>query len=210
MIRASEVAGLSADEVRSVASDVYRPGATPHWSLLAALLGATEDRRLYEDFGFPSTRAWAETELDLSHDDCLEALKLWRLMAEGLLGQPPVDLVEWGQLAKGRALIVARAVKMGGPIRAWFERALAADSEEQLRNALKEAMGDEVWIDLTLSLPGETAKLFEAALMLALREVFPGQPMTQDEARAAVYRRDVQHRAVEVLAAHYVGDLATP
>lgn len=201
---------LSSEELRQQAAEVFRPRqAGCHWSIQVEILGTVEDRRLYSDWGYASTRSWAEDELDVCHDDCFESLKLWRLMAEGLTLNPPIDLTAWQRMPKGRALIILKAVKMGGDLRAWFERALAAENEEELRAALVQAMGGgEAWVALHFDAPTEIAELLEAAMILALRDVFPGEAFTIDAARAMVYRREVAFRCLEVLAANYVKDTA--
>lgn len=203
------LATLPPDELREAAKRIVGPReAGSHWSYLAQVIGAVDDRRLYEDFGCASTRAWADEDLGMSHARTMAFVKLWRIM---LAAHPGVPFEAWLAITEGKALIVGQAMKLGGNAADWIRRAMAASSEEALRAEWKAMVGEEVWTDFVAAMPADSLQLLEAALILALAEVEGlEQPTSVELASSLIYRREITHRALVVICKTYVEERARP
>ena len=119
-----------------------------HWSRLAALMGHIDENRLYEKFANPngepyaSVRQWAEDELGLPRSEVFVLRNLHRMMSSA---DVPPDA--WSPVSRVRALIVRKAVNLGGDPRAWIERAITAESTRDLQKELeRQGVVEEGWV----------------------------------------------------------------
>ena len=190
----------SADAVRAAARAFTARDPKTHWSVLAALLGSVEDRQLFSAWSFRSTRAWAESDLDVSSAEVLELLRFYRLIQAS--GHP---LEEWAQVSKGKARVVARALHLGGDPAKWLQVALSSETEQALRDLLKRQLGEETWLSYTIEIPDSLEPLGRAAmrkaLAVAVDEELPAEPEAQD---AMAIRRENHFRCLEVLCAAFL------
>ena len=189
------------DAVRKAAHVIARPhDPRIHWTQVATLLGAVEDRQLYEAWSFRSTRAWAERELDVSPSDTLEFLRLYRLVQRS--GRP---LDDWARVSKGKARLLVRALHLGGDPTQWLELALASETEEALREILQRQLGKDVFVPYTVYIPESLEPLvreaMRRALTVAIEEDLPDDPDAQD---ALVLRRDTHFRCLEVICGSFL------
>ena len=187
---------LSPDAVRQAATVIARPhDPKSHWTQFAALLGAIDDRRLYEAWSFRSTRAWAEHDLDLSPSESNELLRLYRILQTA--GRP---LTDWATISKGKARVIARALHLGGDPAMWLDHALSSATEDALQAILLRQVGKDVFVPFTVHIPESLVPLVQEALRRALPEAveeeLPEDPAEQDR---LVEKREYAFRCLEVV-----------
>ena len=192
---------LTADAVREAATAITRPhDPKAHWSRMSALLGAVEDRQLYQEWGHRSLRAYAEQELDLAPSDTHELLRLYRVVQTA--GRP---LEDWAGVSKGKMRVIARALHLGGDPGKWLEAALSSATEADLLAILQRQLGADVFVPFTIHIPESLLPLVLEALRRALPdavdEEIPADPAAQDE---IVRHRAVQFRCLEVVCAAFL------
>lgn len=192
---------LPPDSVRVAATEITRPhDPRTHWSRVAALLGAVEDRQLYQEWGHRSVRAYAEQELDLAPSDTHELLKLYRVVQAA--NRP---LEDWALISKGKARVLARALHLGGDLGAWIERALSSATEAALRTILQQQLGEETFTPYTIHIPASLEPLVQAAMLKALPIAVEEElPADLDAQLALVMRRENHFRCLEVLCASFL------
>ena len=179
------------DEARRLALPTERP----HWSTLAVLIGRIELERLHQP-DFETVRAFCLHEFELAPRDTDELLALWRMMRDGF---PSLAYEAWQELSKARALEVLRAVKLGGDVRAFYARALAARSAREFSEDLVRLLGAaEPWRRLDFAVPESLSQLIEAAHLLALPLV------KRDAAPEDLDKPHVRIAALEVVMRHFV------
>lgn len=192
---------LASDAVRSAATEITRPhDPRVHWSRIAALLGAVEDRQLYQEWGHRSLRAYAEQELDLAPSDSHELLRLYRIVQTA--GRP---LEDWAKISKGKARVISRALHLGGDPATWLDQALSSATEDALRTILLRQTGADVFVPFTVFMPDSLLPLvleaLRRALPIAVDEELPEDPAAQD---VLVQRRDTGFRCLEVVCAAFL------
>lgn len=194
-------AELPQEQLREAAKDLIRPkDPTRHWTVLAAMIGTVEDRQAWSEWRFRSLRAWAESELDMRPADTMESLKLWRLVQGSHL-----EIEAWAEVSKGKALVVMRALALGGDPATWIRKALDAESAEALREELLRYLGKELWVEWKVQLPEDLLELVQAAMVLALREI-PDIELPNDRAALLVLaeQKEFKFRCLEVVMKHYI------
>jgi len=198
------LAALPPEELLDRAREIA-PSARTHWSVPAQLIGGVEDRRLYDGFGYASTRAWAEAEMGASHDKTRALYGLWQLMVTATAAVPPVPMELWPLITEGKASLVRRAVRAGIPVAQLVAAAIAADNEDALREWIARRTGAELpWVTIEIPAPTEFVPVFETTLVHALRELEDIViPDDFEAALALVATREVRVRALEVVCAAY-------
>lgn len=194
-------AELAPDALREAAKELVQPkNPQRHWTAHAAMIGTVDDRTAYLEWEYRSLRAWAEAELDMAPGDCLELLKLWRLVKVSNL-----PLERWANVSKAKAQIVARALGMGADPATWVDKAMSAGSAAELMDDYKRLVGDEVWTEFTVAVPQELLQLIHAAMILALPNVLDGAlPPDQVSLLALAVRRENAFRCLEEIVKDYV------
>ena len=182
---------------------------TPHWSELAVILGRVQDEKLYatEEFQdrraepFGSARAWAHEVLDLPPRRFVVLVeRLWPMLQSCLMLMAPEA---WQGLPYTRAILLVKALRLGGDPRTWIERALTSPSTLAFRMILAGQLPPEQWRTRRFRVPVNGAgvdEILDEAERLALPRVL-GHEHTDPE---RIHDPDVEFRVIERLAAHYI------
>lgn len=135
----------------------------PHWSMLAAALGAIEDvPGEVRGWGYITVREWAAAELDLSDSGYESLSRLWA----GMRRHPTY---EWGAVPRSRAATLVRILDDGGDRDLWMERAASA-SKDTWETLVRETYGKpEPWVVWRVRLPRESVQVRDAALAVAAK-----------------------------------------
>ena len=152
----------------------------PHWSILATALAAVEGEPAQVlAWGFPSTRAWAINELDLSPSSFVELSKLHDAMDQ----HGHSDL--WAAVPKARALTLLPILALGGGARRWL-LAAATLPGPQWAAELQKVPQPGRWDRWTIAWPRDCVETREAALI----RIAEGLGIAAER----IHDREVEHR----------------
>ena len=161
------ISPLSADpaSLLQLAKDLFSDVGKPdrHWSIKATVLGRITDEQRHP--GYPDAESWAKVELDLASGEYRLSLKLWRLILKARDGGVPVET--WRSLSKGKALLVAEALDLGGEPKTWVEKAQAAKGEA-FQHELDRYLERQEWTTLKVRMPVGVRDLVREACQRAL------------------------------------------
>jgi hypothetical protein len=199
----TDIATISTGELHDLALTLAaHDQRARHWTLLAQIIGRVETERLFEmeEFGaHVSLRAWALDTLGLGSGDVGLLRRLYTMMVEYA---GAIQFKHWQEVGKGKAEVLLRVHKMGadsGIMKEWFDLALTMTTTA-LEDRYKEQAGEDVWVEYTMSLPRETAALWDAALTCRLTDAMD-QPGSDPK---IIYDKAVQHKLVELIATEVI------